>query len=88
MVGELREGKSLPTSSFAFLVIKNDSIVAWNDHHFIPPVHHLLEDFEIKFLKENAGELLVQKWKIDESSFLIAILPLHVQYKISNNYLH
>lgn len=87
IVEELQNGKNLPSSSFAFLLIKNDSLVAWNDHHFIPPVHHLLEDFDTKFLKENAGEFLVQKWKVDQSSFLVGIVPLHVQYKISNNYL-
>ena len=87
IIGELRNGKSLSSSSFIFLVIKEDSLIAWNDHHFIPPFHHLLGDFEVEFLKENAGELLVKKWTIDESRFLVAIVPLHIQYKITNNYL-
>lgn len=87
ILGELRNGKGLSTSSFIFLVIKGDSLIAWNDHHFIPPLHHLLGDFELDFLKENDGEFLVKKWAIDENEFLVAIVPLHIQYKITNNYL-
>jgi two-component system nitrogen regulation sensor histidine kinase NtrY len=87
IVGELDGKKSLPGSPFVFLLIQEDSLIAWNDHHFIPPLHHLQGDFKIKFLKENTGEFLVKKWTVDRTRFLVAIIPMYVQYKISNNYL-
>lgn len=83
----LRQGKSIPASSFHFLVLKDDSITAWNDNHFLPLPHTLTDDFEIKFLKNSSGEFVARKWKINESKSLIAIIPLHTQYRITNKYL-
>ncbi|HEU5292929.1 MAG TPA: hypothetical protein VFU05_19920, partial [Cyclobacteriaceae bacterium] len=84
---EAGNSKILYRSPFIFLVLEEDSLIKWNDHHFIPPLHHLQGDFELKFLKENIGEFLVKKWGLDSGRFLIAIVPLHIHYRISNNYL-
>jgi two-component system nitrogen regulation sensor histidine kinase NtrY len=87
VVSNLRNEKNLPNTQFHFLVLNGDSIVAWNDHHFIPPPSALTDIFELKFIKTGNGEFLVKKWAIESNTFLIAIIPLHIQYKITNNYL-
>ena len=84
---DFKSKKSLPASPFVFLVVDHDSLLAWNDHHLIPPLHHLQGDFELKFLKENTGEFLVKKWNLDSGRFMVTIIPLHIHYKISNSYL-
>lgn len=87
ILNELKQGKDLRQSAFIFMIIKDDTLHAWNSNHFIPPLNHLQGDFTLKFLKENTGEFIVKKWSVDKNSSLFAILPLHIQYKISNNYL-
>lgn len=87
VVSNFRNERNLPNKQFHFLVLSGDSIVAWNDHNFIPPPAALTDVFELKFLKTGNGEFLVKKWTIENNKFLIAIVPLHIQYKITNNYL-
>lgn len=83
----LQDGKRLPNSTYLFLEFKGNDIIAWNDYHFIPPSHTLTEEFELKFIKINNGEFLIKKWKINNDRTLVAVLPLHTQYKIANDYL-
>jgi hypothetical protein len=74
-------------TKFQFVVVKNDQIVSWNDHHFVPPVSAISDDFTVKFLKLGSGEFLAKKWRLDDGQSLVALIPLHIQYKIKNVYL-
>ena len=87
VISDLRKGKSLSSTQTSFVVINYDSISEWNDYHFTPPTSVLLDSFEVKFQKTGAGEFLFKKWKVIDKKFLIAIIPLHVQYRIDNKYL-
>jgi two-component system nitrogen regulation sensor histidine kinase NtrY len=83
----LQDDKQLPNSEFQFLLLKNDTIVSWNDYHFIPPDYTLTEEFQFKFLKANNGEFLLKKWKVSNDKSLVCVLPLHTRYKVTNDYL-
>ncbi len=61
-VSIVRMGKRMPNSVFHFLELKDNEIVAWNDYHFIPPTHALIDDFDLKFVKLSAGEFLLKRW--------------------------
>jgi two-component system, NtrC family, nitrogen regulation sensor histidine kinase NtrY len=74
-------------STVTFLVIKNGELVAWSDNHFIPPLRSISENFKVRFLKFGAGEFLAKQWQIDQNTVLVSVIPLHVQYKISNDYI-
>jgi len=87
VVSGVKSGKTIPDTQFHFLLLRGDSITAWNDHHFIPPPSALTDALDLKFLKASNGEFLVKKWSIEDDNFLVAILPLHVHYKITNDYL-
>ncbi len=87
VVSDFQKRKSIFDTQFHFLILSGDSVTAWSDHHFIPPPSALTDAFELKFLKSNSGEFLIKKWAIEDNTFLVSILPLHIQYKITNNYL-
>jgi len=87
VIKQFSDTQNISYSEFHFLIIQGEEIVTWNDDHFIPPVRALLGDFAIKFLKAPSGEFLIRKWKMDADHSLIALIPLHIQYKISNSYL-
>ncbi len=87
VVSNFEKKKSISHTQFHFLILSGDSITAWSDHHFIPPTSALTDSFELEFLKSSNGEFLLKKWEIRDDVYLIAIVPLHVQYKITNTYL-
>jgi two-component system nitrogen regulation sensor histidine kinase NtrY len=82
-----KRGEGLSNSGTSFLILNGNEIIAWNDNHLIPSVESMLDDFQVKFVKYGAGEILLKRWKIDEEQVLVAIIPLHIQYKIANDYL-
>lgn len=70
-----------------FLLVSDQEIVQWTGNQFLPPVRFVLDDFEYKYLKIASGDFLVFKWVLDQRNSLVAILPLHIHYKIQNEYL-
>jgi two-component system nitrogen regulation sensor histidine kinase NtrY len=62
-------------------------IDAWTGNQFLPPGRMLLGDFRLKHVRTGAGDFLLRKWMMDESRYLAAIVPLHIHYKIQNEYL-
>ena len=46
-------GFGLPLKTdFSFYVISNYKVVQWNDHHFVPSVASVQDDFSLKLLKD------------------------------------
>ncbi|MDH4058111.1 MAG: HAMP domain-containing histidine kinase, partial [Cyclobacteriaceae bacterium] len=45
------------------------------------------DDFEVKYIRTGAGDFLIRKWKINQHRYLAAVIPLHIHYKIQNEYL-
>lgn len=70
-----------------FLLLSEQEVVQWTSNQFLPPVRFLLDDFTYKYLKISSGDFLLAKWELDQQKFLIAIVPLHIHYKIQNEYL-
>lgn len=70
-----------------FIVINDQDIVQWTNNQFIPPVRFVLDDFTFKYLKISSGDFLLLKWNLNNAKHLVAIVPLHVHYKIQNDYL-
>ena len=87
LLASWRRGEGLSHPGNTFLVLKDHEIIAWNDNHLIPPVESMLDDFKMRFVKYEAGEIVIRRWRIDEEQVLVAIISLHTQYKIANDYL-
>jgi two-component system, NtrC family, nitrogen regulation sensor histidine kinase NtrY len=70
-----------------FFVIDGSEIVQWSGNQYLPGVRLALDEFSIRHIKTGAGDFLIRKWKFDNRRALAAIIPLHVHYKIQNEYL-
>lgn len=70
-----------------FFTVTNLEIDQWTSNQFLPGVRFVLGDFHVKHIKSGAGDFLLRKWVISEGKFLMAIVPLHIHYKIQNEYL-
>lgn len=70
-----------------FLILQHQEIEYWTDNQFIPAVHMLTDEFEIKHIKTGSGDYLIRKWFLEHDRFLVGIIPLHIHYKIQNDYL-
>jgi two-component system, NtrC family, nitrogen regulation sensor histidine kinase NtrY len=83
----LQQVNELTPSSFEFVVIKQGNISHWSTNRFLPTLNALNENFKTRLIKIGAGEVLVVKSAIAEGEFIVSIIPLHIHYKISNDYL-
>jgi two-component system, NtrC family, nitrogen regulation sensor histidine kinase NtrY len=83
----IRLGKSLSVSGTQFLLINEERILEWTDNHFIPSYYTLSGDYKLRYLKLASGDFILTKHVIDSTRSLVAVVPLHIQYKISNDYL-
>lgn len=83
----IQAGEDIPQTPVHFVVVRNDSVVAWNEYHFIPYAPVMKDGFKTKFYKSGNGEFLLLKYSIDRDAFLVAIVPLYIHYKIQNRYL-
>lgn len=70
-----------------FLILQNQDIEYWTDNQFIPAVRSLTDQFEIRHVKTGGGDYLIRKWLLEHDRYLIGIIPLHIHYKIQNEYL-
>jgi two-component system, NtrC family, nitrogen regulation sensor histidine kinase NtrY len=80
-------GKGLMASTIPCVLLHNDTLRQWTDNHFIPPIKALTEDFEMSVIKISSGDVLAVKRFVRDEEYIIAITPLHIQYKITNSYL-
>lgn len=86
-VVNVRATGELLSSHISFVLLKGDSLYSWTDNHFIPPVKALVVNTPLSIIKISSGDVLVVRREVDTNSFVVAIIPLHIQYKITNNYL-
>ncbi len=73
--------------AYPFLVYQNNVLSAWSSNTIVPPAPLVADTFSIKLLKTSGGDYLAKKWILDKERFLLALLPLHRQFTIRNNYL-
>lgn len=86
-VARLQQGKTLSDSQTQFLVVDGEQILQWSDNHFIPPFYTVSGNYQTKYLRLNSADFILKKWKIDSERNLVVVIPLHVRYKIINDYL-
>jgi two-component system, NtrC family, nitrogen regulation sensor histidine kinase NtrY len=86
-LGRIKQGRSLSGSSTQFVLINDEKILEWTDSHFIPSFYSLSGDYRQRYLKLASGDFIVSQYGVDSTRSLIAVIPLHIQYKISNDYL-
>jgi two-component system, NtrC family, nitrogen regulation sensor histidine kinase NtrY len=86
-VMRLQQGKNLADAETQFLVIDDERIVQWSDNHFIPPFYTVSGNYQVKYLHLNSADFILKKWRIDPTKSLVVVIPLHIRYKIVNDYL-
>jgi two-component system nitrogen regulation sensor histidine kinase NtrY len=90
LLQQLKEEKSIDlitTSDRIYLLYDRGELLFWSNNRFIPARQTVNDAFTVKLLKTATGDYLAKKWKVDESKFLVSIIPLHWEFKIRNNYL-
>lgn len=83
----LREGKSLTRGETQFLLIDDEQLLEWTDNHFIPSYYVLAGDYDVKYVRLTSGDFIVKRFSVDSVRNLVAVIPLHIQYRITNDYL-
>lgn len=86
-ISRVQQGASLTYGEAQFLVVNDDKILQWSDNHFIPPFYTLTGNYNAKYLRLNSADFILKKWKIDSVKSLVVVIPLHIRYKIVNDYL-
>lgn len=71
----------------SFFLVNSLEVLKWNKTDFLPDLRVVQDDFSTKMLARPRGTFLLRKWKVDSSTFLLAVLPLHNRFKINNRYL-
>lgn len=83
----IRQGKSLAVSDIQFLLIDKVKILEWSDNHYIPSFYTLTGEYDLKYIRLPSGDFIVRRRAVDSVQSLVTVIPLHVQYRISNDYL-
>jgi two-component system, NtrC family, nitrogen regulation sensor histidine kinase NtrY len=84
----IKEGESWHhLTSYSFYRIVNDTLVAWNDHHYIPPILSSRDTFFIRFIRTGSGDFLLRKWQFKSKDYLLGAISLSTHYRINNEYL-
>ncbi len=74
-------------NAITFCVLTDQQISYWSSNRYLPGVRFMMGDYHAKHIKTGIGDFLLRKWVINTTNSLIAIIPLHIQYKIQNEYL-
>ncbi len=74
--------------SHSFLLVNRSKVVRWSKNDFIPDRTYLNENFSVKLLQVPRGSYLLWKQQISEQQWLVAIIPLKEQWKVTNRYLN
>lgn len=82
----IAEGKSLSLSETQFLLINDERILEWSSNQFIPSYYILAGDFNLKYVRLSSGDFIIKRLPVDSGRSLISVIPLHIQYRISNDY--
>jgi signal transduction histidine kinase len=86
-VRRIRQGKSIAVSDIQFLLMDEDRILEWSDNHYIPSFYILAGEYDLKYVRLTSGDFIVKRVAVDTARSLVAVIPLHIQYRISNDYL-
>lgn len=86
-VKRIREGKLLAVSDVQFLLIDETKILEWSDNQFIPSFYVLAGTYDLKYTRLPSGDFILKRTEVDSTRNLITVIPLHIQYKIRNEYL-
>ncbi|HEY5692864.1 MAG TPA: hypothetical protein VIS49_15515, partial [Cyclobacteriaceae bacterium] len=71
----------------SFFLMDSVQVLRWNRTDFLPDVRTVQDEFDLRLLQWPRGIFLLRKYKIDETQFLLAVVPLLNRYKINNRYL-
>ncbi len=74
-------------SRYSFFVYDQQQILSWSDNVFVPSQASVTDNFELKLLKAGNGDYLAKKWEINNTQFLVAIIPLYRKFNITNTYI-
>lgn len=79
---------ALPSiKGYSFFVFEKGRLTAWSNNDFVPTAASVTESFSLKLLKAGNGNYLARKWKLSNTGFLVAVIPLIRNYTITNDYL-
>jgi two-component system nitrogen regulation sensor histidine kinase NtrY len=71
----------------AFFLLDGVDVKRWNKNDFLPDVRLLQEPFDIQFIQTQRGDYLLKKARTDNGLYLVAVIPLVEEYKVSNTFL-
>lgn len=80
-------GKALSLSETQFLLINDERILEWSSNQFVPSYYVLAGDFDLKYVRLSSGDFILKRMPVDSARSLICVIPLHIQYRISNDYI-
>lgn len=83
----IRQRKTLAVSDIQFLLIDGSKILEWSNNHFVPSFYILTGDYSLKYIRLSSGDFIIKKTAVDSTRNLVTVIPLHIQYRISNDYL-
>lgn len=83
----IRQKKSMAASDIQFLLVDETKILEWNDNQYIPSFYILSGQYSLKYIRLASGDFIVKRFPVDSGRTVIAIIPLHLQYRIRNDYL-
>lgn len=75
------------SARYPFYLIDGLHITQWNKNGFIPDVRLPRNFLGTQYVQLSRGSFIIKSWPIDSSRFLLSILSLTEQYKITNRYL-
>lgn len=86
-LARIREGKLLAHTPTEFLLLDDSKIVQWSDNHFIPSYYVVAGNYDVKYVRLTSGDFIVKRVAVNSIWSLVAVIPLHIQYRITNDYL-
>jgi len=89
LLPKLQRSSTLPPHRrrFSFFVYDGQQLVSWTDNGFVPSPASVAEPFTLKMLISGNGDYLARKWKVNDTKFLVGVIPLYRRFSITNNYL-
>lgn len=85
-IERIRQGQPLAVSETQFLVVDSEKILEWSNGHFIPSYYIISSVRDIKYVRLSSGDFIIRRMPVDSTRSLVTIIPLHIQYRISNDY--
>lgn len=71
----------------SFFLMDSMQVLRWNRADFFPDVRTVQDEFDLRLLQWPRGIFLLRKIRVNETQFLLGVVPLLNRYKINNRYL-